>query len=120
MSLSARIEALESRLLVNSDDQPEACFCYCIDGRKGAEPGPLPVIGWQQGSNRIMRMEGETDEELNSRAIAEVKPTMAKNAIPVFLSIVNEECSTHARGNDADGFAGCPTLNDQDKGRLSV
>ncbi|MDP1991021.1 MAG: hypothetical protein Q8K00_08350 [Syntrophales bacterium] len=90
MDMKKRIEALENKLLVDADDQPEGVFCYCVDGRKDAPSGPLPVNGWQHGSDRIMREAGETDEELNKRAIAQVKPSMAKNAVPVFHSINDE------------------------------
>lgn len=87
MDLLKRIESLESKLLVDADEQPEGVFCFCADGRKDAPPGPLPVKGWHHGEDRIMRMEGETDEALSTRAIEQVKPSMAKNAVPVFLSI---------------------------------
>lgn len=82
-----RIKALESKILTDDDERPEGVFCYCIDGRKDASPEPLPVKGWHHGSDRIMRMDGESDDELNKRAIAQVKPFMAKNAVPVFYSI---------------------------------
>lgn len=84
--LEKRIKALESKMLVDDDERPEGVFCYVVDGRKDAPP-PEPVKGWRYNEHRIMRMEGETDEELNKRAVAQVKPSMAKNAVPVFFSI---------------------------------
>jgi hypothetical protein len=45
------------------------------------------VKGWRYNEDRIMRAENETDEALAKRAIAQVKPFMAKNAVPVFHSI---------------------------------
>ena len=87
MSIEQRVKALESKLLVDADDQPEGVFCYCVDGRKNSSPDPLLVVGWHHGEDRIMRMEGESDDDLNKRAIAQVKPSLGKSAIPVFLSI---------------------------------
>lgn len=87
MSLENRVKAIENRLLTGDDEQPEGVFCYVIDARKSASE-TLPVKGWRHDENRIMRMEGETDEELSRRAIAEMKPLMAKNAVPVFHSII--------------------------------
>jgi hypothetical protein len=86
MTLEKRIAALESKLLMDDDEQPGGVFINCVDKRRGAPP-PGPVKGWRRGDTRIMRMEGETDEELSRRAIAEMKPLMAKNAVPVFHSI---------------------------------
>lgn len=77
-TLGKRIKALENRILVDADEQPEGVFCYCIDGRIDAPAEPLPVNGWQHGSDRIMREAGETDEELEKRAIAQVRPGMGK------------------------------------------
>lgn len=85
--LEKRIKALESRLCVDVDEQPEAVFCFCVDGSKGAPDAPLPVKGWHHNGQRVMREEGESDEALAQRAIEQVKPSMAKNAVPVFLSI---------------------------------
>ena len=85
-TLENRVKAIENRLLADDDEQPEGVFRYVIDARKDA-PEPQPVKGWRHNETRIMRMEGETDEELSRRAIAEMKPLMAKNAVPVFHSI---------------------------------
>jgi hypothetical protein len=85
-NLEQRVKTLESRIFVDVDEQPEGVFCYCEDGRKDAPP-PEPVKGWRHNEHRIMRIKGETDEALSKRAIAQVKPSMAKNAVPVFHSI---------------------------------
>lgn len=87
MDMKKRIASLESKMLVDADEQPEGVFCFCIDGRKDAPSGPLPVTGWSHGEHRIMRMEGEIDESLSRRAIEEVKPSMSRGAVPVFHSI---------------------------------
>lgn len=87
MDMLKRIENLESKVFVDEEEQPEAVFCYCVDASKDAPADPLPVKGWQYGNDRIMREAGETDEALSKRAIAQVRPGMAKNAVPVFHSI---------------------------------
>lgn len=85
-NLDSRIEALESKLYVDDDEQPEGVFCYVVDGRKDAPP-PKPVKGWRRGEDQILRAENETDKALAKRAIAQVKPFMVKNAVPCFHSI---------------------------------
>lgn len=85
-TLENRIKTIESKLLTGDDEQPEGVFIRCIDA-SGNAPRPEPVKGWQHNENRIMRLEGETDEELSRRAIVEVKPLMGKNAVPVFTSV---------------------------------
>ncbi len=86
MKIEQRIEALESKIFVDVDELPQGVFCYVVNARKDAPP-PEPVKGWRYNEHRIMRAENETDEALNKRAIAQVKPFMAKNAVPVFHSI---------------------------------
>ena len=86
MNIEQRVKTLESKLFVDADELPEGVFCYRIDGSKDAPP-PEPVKGWRYDEHRIMRAENETDEALAQRAIAQVKPSMAENAIPVFHSI---------------------------------
>lgn len=86
MILEKRIEKLESKLLIDDDEQPGGAFIFVTDRRKDAPP-PLPVKGWRRGETCIMRNQGETDAELSSRAKAEIKPLMGKNAAPVFISI---------------------------------
>ena len=85
-NLDARIEALESKIFVDVDELPEGVFCYVVNGRKDAPPSE-PVKGWRYNEDRIMRAGNETDEELNKRAIAQVKPFLRKNSVPVFHSI---------------------------------
>lgn len=84
--LEKRIKALENKISVDVYEQPEGVFCYVVNGRKDAPPSE-PVKGWRYNEDRIMRAENETDEALAKRAIAQVKPFMAKNAVPVFHSI---------------------------------
>ncbi len=86
MTLEKRLQALESKLFVDADEQPAGVFMYVVDGRKDAPP-PKPVKGWKYNEHQIIRMENETDEELRQRAIAQVKPFLGKNVVPVFYSI---------------------------------
>jgi hypothetical protein len=46
------------------------------------------VKGWRYGEDQIMRAENETDEALAKRAIAQVKPFLAKHAVPCFIQII--------------------------------
>lgn len=85
-NLISRIEALESKLFVDADEQPAGVFIYIKDARKDAPP-PGPVKGWKCHEHEIMRMENESEEELNQRAIAQVNPFLGENAAPVFISI---------------------------------
>lgn len=85
--LENRIKAMESKLFTGEDEQPEGVFVHFISPSKDV-PTPRSVKGWRSDDTRIMRMEGESDEELSKRAIAEIKPLMAKNAMPVFTAII--------------------------------
>ena len=85
-NLENRIKTIESRVFVETEKLPEGVFCYVIDARTSASE-TKHVKGWRHNETRIMRNQGETDEELSRRAIAEMKPLMAKNAVPVFHSI---------------------------------
>jgi hypothetical protein len=85
-TLEKRVEILEGKIFVDVDELPEGVFRYAVDARKDAPP-IRPVNGWRYGELRIMRAENETDEALSKRAIAQVKPLIAKNAVPVFSSI---------------------------------
>lgn len=86
MNIEQRIQALESKLFVDADEQPEGIFCYVVNARKDAPP-PEPVKGWRYNEHQIIRMDGEADDALSKRAIAEVKPSLGKNVVPVFHSI---------------------------------
>ena len=86
-NLENRIKTIESRVFVETEELPGGVFIQVVNRRKDAPP-PKPVRGWNYHEHQIMRAENETDEELSRRAIAEVKPLMAKNAVPVFHSIL--------------------------------
>lgn len=101
-NLDSRIKVLESKLYIDDDEQPEGVFIYRVDGRKDAPP-PEPVKGWRYGEIRIMRMKNESDETLNKRAIAEVKPSLGKNVVPVFHSINEAEAGSASRAGHSTG-----------------
>ena len=67
-------------------EQPKGIFMRVVNGRKDAPP-PKPEKGWRFHEHRIMRAKNETDEALRKRSIAQVKPFMAKDGVPVFFSI---------------------------------
>jgi hypothetical protein len=98
-NLESRIEALENKIFVDVEEQPEGVFIRRVNARKDAPP-PEPVKGWKYHEHEIMRMENETDEALNKRAIAQVKPFMAKDAAPVFFSIDHETLPAITQGPD--------------------
>ena len=86
MGMTERVKILESKLFVETDELPEGVFLHCVDCSLNAVE-PEPVKGWHYLDYRILRAPGESDDDLASRAFAEVKPFMAKNAVPVFHSI---------------------------------
>ena len=83
-----RIEALESKVFVDTEALREGVFIYFEDARKDAPLTP-PVKGWSYDEHRILRAENETDEALKQRAIEHVKPFLGKHAVPVFISIID-------------------------------
>ncbi len=81
-----RIEALESKVFVDTEALPEGVFLHVVDASKDAPPPP-PVKGWSYNEHRIMRAGNEADETLTARAIEHARPFLAKGAVPVFRSI---------------------------------
>ena len=67
----------------------DACAILGHDpGPQKDAPPPEPVKDWRYGEDQIMRAENETDEALAKRAIAQVKPFLAKQAVPCFIQII--------------------------------
>lgn len=96
MDIKKRIEALESRIMKNDENETQGIFYIVVDASAEAPPieeqEKIPVKGWlfQYGKEeiRIIRRDGETDEELDQRAISEAKPLLRHPlAIPVFFPI---------------------------------
>lgn len=88
MDIKKRIEALESRILKNDDDRIEAIFYTVVDATAEGGGRALPVYGWKYDELKVMRASGETDEELDQRAILEAQPFLRdRGAIPVFHPI---------------------------------
>lgn len=85
-NLESRIKLLENRMYVDFDELPGGVFMYVVNARRDAPPS-LPVKGWKYNEHQIMRMENEPGEELRQRAMAQVKPFLSKNVVPVFHSI---------------------------------
>lgn len=83
-TLEKRIDELERKLFVDTDEQPEGVFIEPQDASLDAEP-PCPFECWSFNGHRITRHAGETDEAFRQRAIDEVKSSLGKMAVPVFL-----------------------------------
>ncbi len=81
-----RVEALESKVFVDTEVLPEGVFIRCVDASKDAPP-PGPVKGWSYNEHRILRAGNEADGTLTQRAIEHARSFLAKRAVPVFLSI---------------------------------
>ncbi len=88
MNLKNRIEAIEARTGSGEDDDaPEGIFFLCSDGRVGAPP-PGPLLGWRVEHREYLRQLGESDEQLEARAIESEKPYLFHPlAIQSFFSI---------------------------------
>ena len=84
-----RLERLET-VASEDDDTPRAIMRRIV----GKDLEPLPVLGWLDNSRyqeplRIMRRPGETDEDLDERAIEEARARRTDSrAVPCLLAIV--------------------------------
>jgi|GEM_PF-995028 len=84
-TIETRIEVLESRICADDDEEKiDGIFLAPQDASLDAEP-PEPIQCWSLNGHRIIRKAGETDEAFRQRAIDEVKPSLGKGAVPVFL-----------------------------------
>ena len=83
-TIETRIEVLESRICADDDEKIDGIFLAPQDASLDAEP-PEPIQCWSRNGHRIIRKDGETDEAFQQRAIDEVKPSLGKGAVPVFL-----------------------------------
>lgn len=87
-ALEKRVATLESRILKSDDDQIEAIFYTVVDATAEGGGRALPVYGWKYDELKVMRVPGETDKELDQRAILEAQPFLrGRGAIPVFHPI---------------------------------
>jgi len=87
--LLKRLEALEI-VAGKDDDTPRAIIRRIV----GNDLEPLPVLGWLDNSRyqdplRVMRRPGESDEDLQERAIEEARARRTdKRSVPCLLAIV--------------------------------
>ena len=86
MSLKNRIETLESKVADESTVKTPALFMATASARIGAEP-PGPVIGWTYNGHEIRRADGESDADLEARAIQTVQPTLRGREVPIFFGV---------------------------------
>lgn len=89
LDLLKRLEKLER--VHGQDDLPEAIVIRVID----SDGEVLPVLGWQESMTRdphtVMRRPGESDQELEARAIAEIRARRPKGAVPAIIAIFEGE-----------------------------
>jgi hypothetical protein len=87
--LLKRLERLET-IAGEDDDTPTVIIRRIV----GKDLEPLPVLGWLDNSRyqdplRIMRRPGESDEELEARAIEEARARRTDpRGVPCLLAIV--------------------------------
>jgi hypothetical protein len=81
-----RLEAVERYFMTDDGGTLAAIFINVTDERLDAPP-PVRVDGWNYNGHEIRRRPGELDDDLQARAIAEVKPMLRPGAVPCFLSI---------------------------------
>jgi len=89
--IEKRVEALESHIFTKESEITIGIYYVVVDGRAGAPSEPKPVKGWKYSGHVIMRLDGESDEELKERAFDEVKPFLRRTERPVFHPILDGE-----------------------------
>lgn len=68
VSLKRRLDHLEA--IHQQDDEQLSIWRCIVCHKRGAAPDwRVPVIGWRHNGTDIMRLDGETDEELQERAL---------------------------------------------------
>ena len=83
-TIETRVEALENRICTDDENKVDGVFIEVQDASLDAEP-PEPIQCWSLDSYRITRQAGETDEAFQQRAIDDVKPSLGKMVVPVFI-----------------------------------
>lgn len=94
--LAKRIEELESKILKKDDESVKAIFIKVVDARKEAalvdEQEKQSVNGWEMNGLKVFRAAGESDKELEQRAIKEAMPLLNHPlARPVFMEITEDD-----------------------------
>jgi hypothetical protein len=83
-TIETRVEELENRICTDDENKVDGVFYVPEDASLDAKP-PVPVQCWSFNGYRITRQAGETDEAFRQRAIDEVKPSLGKMVVPVFM-----------------------------------
>ena len=90
MNLHNRLEKLEAKA-GNDIDKITAIFHYIIDSVVDGKPHQAPIAGWRIcGGDDIMRLESESDEDLEERATSIATAKSGSNRIPFFIQIDGE------------------------------
>ena len=91
MNLHNRLEKLEAKA-GNDVDKITAIFHYIIDSVVDGKPHHAPIAGWRTyEGEKIMRLEGESDESLAERAKSIVTAKSSTKTIPCFIQIEGED-----------------------------
>ena len=84
-AIDKRLSKLEQRI-VDDSGHIQGIFYVTVSARKDATL-PGDIHGWQYHAHEVLRLPGESDEELKTRAIETVSPTLHKNSVPSFFAI---------------------------------
>jgi hypothetical protein len=89
--IKTRLAKLEAHYS-EPDNRPEAIFVGVVRAEKG-KPKYVPVVGWASlgGDHKVWRAPGETDQQLQQRAITEARTRIKPEAIPVFIQLTEED-----------------------------
>ena len=89
MNLHNRLEKLEAKA-GNDEDKITAIFHNIIHPVNG-KPYQKPIAGWRVcGGEDVIKLEGESDENLTERATAIANANSGNNTIPRFIQIDGE------------------------------
>ena len=71
-TFKARLDQLEAR---HSPTEPRAIFLGLVCAKRGNpdDGWRIPASGWRYGDDDIMRQDGESDDELQARALDHAK-----------------------------------------------
>jgi len=84
-NIDKRLSSIEKRLVDDSGEET-AIFFVTVSARKNAPP-PQPILGWTYDDHKIMRLPGESDDDLSTRALATVRPFLRDGESPSFFAI---------------------------------
>ena len=84
--IDKRLKGLERQTATDEEGRMKGIFFVTVDCSQKNQP-PQKIIGWKYKEQSIMRVPGESDEELKSRAIETVKLFLRKDQVPSFFTI---------------------------------